>query len=85
MKLAPLTRFSFSATGAIITVNEHRFEITGADLQVYRYMEANPEKFKQEVVETVRNYLARERLLKDDIGTVANSILNPEEFSTTKM
>ncbi|KAK6644709.1 hypothetical protein RUM43_000977 [Polyplax serrata] len=71
--------------GAIITVNEHRFEITGADLQVYRYMEANPEKFKQEVVETVRNYLARERLLKDDIGTVANSILNPEEFSTTKI
>lgn len=47
-------------------------------------MEANPEKFKLEVIETVRNYLTAQKLLSDDIGTIAKSILNPEEFPTTK-
>lgn len=73
-----------SKTGAIITIFEHKFQITGADLQVYRYMEANMEKFRLEVIDSVRNYLMKEGYLKDDIGTVAKSILKPEEFPPTK-
>lgn len=74
----------FPYLGAIVTIFEHKFEITGADRQVYRYMEANPEKFRPEVIDSVRNYLMREGLLKDDIGTVAKSILKPDEFPPTK-
>ncbi|KAL0281536.1 UNVERIFIED_CONTAM: hypothetical protein PYX00_002493 [Menopon gallinae] len=71
--------------GAVIIVNEHKFLITGADLQVYRYMEANPEKFKPEVVDNVRNYLMKEGLLKEDIATIAKSLINPNEFPTDKV
>lgn len=75
----------FRLTGAVIVVNEHKFLITGADLLVYRYMEANPEKFNPEIVENIRNYLMKEGLLKEDIATVAKSLINPEEFPTNKV
>lgn len=53
--------------GAVVIVNAHRFIITGADLQVYRYMQANPEKFPNEVIDNVRNYMFNQGFLKDDL------------------
>ena len=53
--------------GATITIFQQRFIITGADLHVYRYMEANLEKFPSNVIKNVRNYMFKQGLLKDDI------------------
>lgn len=53
--------------GAIITVFGQRFKIIGADLYVYRYMLANPEKFPCEVIENMRNYMFNMGFLKDDL------------------
>nr|CAD7450862.1 unnamed protein product [Timema bartmani] len=53
--------------GAVLVVFNHRFIITGADLFVHRYAEANPEKFPPEVVDNIRNYMFCNGLLKDDI------------------
>nr|XP_022908102.1 EF-hand domain-containing protein 1-like isoform X1 [Onthophagus taurus] len=53
--------------GAVIEIFKQRFIIIGADLFVYRYMQANPEKFPCEVIENMRNYMYKEGLLKDDI------------------
>lgn len=53
--------------GAIITVFHQRFEIIGADLYVYRYMQENSSKFPCEVIENVRNYMFNLGLLKDDV------------------
>ncbi|KAJ8980307.1 hypothetical protein NQ317_005228 [Molorchus minor] len=53
--------------GAIITVFEQRFKIVGADLYVYRYMQANPHKFPCEVIENMRNYMFNKGYLKDDV------------------
>lgn len=53
--------------GAKIEVNGYRFFITGADLFVYRYMQANPEKFSQDVVDNMRNYMYKQGYLTDDI------------------
>lgn len=76
---------TLNRTGAIITINNHKFYITGADLQVYRYMQANPEKFVPDIVDTVRNYLMREGLLKDDVAAVAKTILKPDDLETKRM
>ncbi|EFA04366.1 EF-hand domain-containing protein 1-like Protein [Tribolium castaneum] len=53
--------------GATITVFQQRFIITGADLYVYRYMQANSSKFPCEVIENIRNYMFNKGYLKDDI------------------
>lgn len=53
--------------GGKIEVHGHRFIITGADLYVYRYMQANPEKFSPNVVDNMRNYMYKEGYLSDDI------------------
>ncbi|KAJ8964821.1 hypothetical protein NQ314_004629 [Rhamnusium bicolor] len=53
--------------GAVITVFQQRFRIVGADLYVYRYMEANPNKFPCEVIENMRNYMYNKGYLKDDV------------------
>lgn len=53
--------------GAIIDVYSQRFIITGVDLYVYRYMQANPEKFPCDVIENVRNHLFNEGLLDEDV------------------
>lgn len=53
--------------GAVITVFQQRFIITGADLYVYRYMQANSSKFPCEVIENIRNYMFNQGHLKDDI------------------
>lgn len=53
--------------GAKIFIYAHRFIITSADLYVYRYMQANPQMFTPEAIETVRMYNLREGNLKDDL------------------
>lgn len=50
----------------MITVFQQRFYIIGADLYVYRYMEANSNKFPCEVIEGMRNYMYNKGYLKDD-------------------
>ena len=54
--------------GAIITVFQQRFIITGADLYVYRYMQANSSKFPCEVIENIRNFMFNKGYLNDDIN-----------------
>ncbi|KAG8229672.1 hypothetical protein J437_LFUL010004 [Ladona fulva] len=44
----------------------HHFIITGADLFVYRYMEENPDKFRPDIIEGVRNHLIETRVIKPD-------------------
>lgn len=68
-----------------MTFFEHRFRLTGCDLQAYRYMEANPDKFDEVTMNSVRNYLVPQGLLKEDIATIARSELNPGEFPPPKM
>lgn len=51
----------------MIAVFEHRFLITGADLAVYRYMQANPEKFPNSTVDNVRNYMVKNGFLREEI------------------
>lgn len=53
--------------GATISVYEQRFIITDADLFVYRYMQANQDKFPGEIVENMRNHMFNKGYLKDDI------------------
>lgn len=53
--------------GGIIEVYKHRFIITGADLCVYRYMQANPEKFSPEIIDNIRNYMYNNGFLEEDI------------------
>lgn len=53
--------------GARINIFNHYFTINGADLFVYRYMEANPEKFCQQIRDNMRNYFAQQELLQNDI------------------
>ncbi|XP_014275455.1 EF-hand domain-containing protein 1 [Halyomorpha halys] len=57
--------------GAIIEVYGRRFRITGVDLAVYRYMEANPEKFSPEMLTEARRHLVREGHLTEDIKDLA--------------
>lgn len=60
--------------GAKINVFNHYFNINGADLFVYRYIEANPEKFGQQIRDNMRNYFAQQGLLQDDITMEAKKI-----------
>lgn len=53
--------------GAKIFIYAHRFIITSADLYVYRYMQANPQMFTPEAIESVRMYNLREGNLKEDL------------------
>lgn len=65
--------------GAKINIFNHYFVITSADLFVYRYVEANPEKFAREVRDNIRNYFAKENLLGADIGVAASKLVDAEE------
>lgn len=53
--------------GATIIVFSHRFRIVSTDLYVYRYMQAHPEMFASNAIETARNYLLEEGHLKDEL------------------
>lgn len=53
--------------GAIVTVFQQHFKITGADLYVYRYMQANPQKFPCEVIENMQKYMFNMGYLKEDL------------------
>ncbi|KFB35394.1 hypothetical protein ZHAS_00002020 [Anopheles sinensis] len=53
--------------GATIVVFSHRFKIVSADLYVYRYMQAHPEMFSSQTIESVRNYMLAEGHLKEDL------------------
>ncbi|KAL6265166.1 hypothetical protein P5V15_005251 [Pogonomyrmex californicus] len=65
--------------GARINVFNHRFIITGADLFVYRYVEANRDRFSQEVQENLRNYFLQQGMLQDDINIEARKIQEMED------
>ncbi|RZC42766.1 EF-hand domain-containing protein 1-like, partial [Asbolus verrucosus] len=54
--------------GAVINVFQQRFLITGADLYVYRYMQANTSKFSCEVIQNIRNYMFNQGYLKEDLN-----------------
>lgn len=62
-----LNLFYYYVLGSIIEVYSHRFRITGADLYVYRYMCANPEKFTQQQIAHMRDYQTLMGNLKDDL------------------
>ncbi|XP_049532156.1 EF-hand domain-containing protein 1-like [Anopheles darlingi] len=53
--------------GATIVVFAHRFRIVSADLYVYRYMQAHPEMFAPNAIESVRDYLLTEGHLREDL------------------
>lgn len=53
--------------GSIVVVFGHRFKITGADIAVYRYMEANPEKFSPNALISMRGHMVRQGLLSEEI------------------
>ncbi|XP_014473279.1 PREDICTED: EF-hand domain-containing protein 1-like [Dinoponera quadriceps] len=57
--------------GARINVFNHIFVITGADLFVYRYVEANHDKFREDVRENLRNYFLQQGAPRDDRVGVA--------------
>ncbi|KAG5312699.1 EFHC1 protein, partial [Acromyrmex insinuator] len=60
--------------GARINVFNHRFIITGTDLFVYRYIDANRDKFCQKVLENLRNYFLHQGMLQDDVDAEAKKI-----------
>ncbi|XP_054267316.1 EF-hand domain-containing protein 1-like [Macrosteles quadrilineatus] len=53
--------------GSIVDVFGHRFKITSADLAVYKYMEANPEKFSEQTLQGMRAHMVRLGLLNQEI------------------
>lgn len=53
--------------GALVKVFAHRFIITSADLYVYRYMQAHPELFSPDVIDSIRLYHLKEGNLKQDL------------------
>ncbi|XP_073989806.1 EF-hand domain-containing protein 1-like isoform X2 [Rhodnius prolixus] len=57
--------------GEVISIFGHRFIITGMDVAVYRFMEANPEKFSEEAISDARRHLVREGLLTEDVKDLA--------------
>lgn len=65
--------------GARINVFNHCFIITGADLYVYRYIEANHDKFCQEVRENMRNYFLQQGMLQNDVDVEARKIQEMED------
>lgn len=65
--------------GARINILNHRFVITGADLFVYRYVEANRDKFCQEVRENLRNYFLQQGMLQNDVDVEARKIQERED------
>ncbi|XP_044729209.1 EF-hand domain-containing protein 1-like [Chrysoperla carnea] len=66
--------------GAIITVNKFIFKITGADVYVFKYMVANKEKFSQEAIDSVRNYLYHTGLLEEEIRDQVERQQEQEKF-----
>ncbi|CAL7943521.1 unnamed protein product [Xylocopa violacea] len=65
--------------GAKINIFNHHFIITGADLFVYRYTEANSEKFSREVRDSIRDYLVKQKLLCTDIEVETKKIQDEKD------
>lgn len=53
--------------GALIKAFATRFIITSADLYVYRYMQAHPQLFSPEVIDSVRLYHLKQGNLREDL------------------
>lgn len=67
--------------GAMIMVFQQRFQIIGADLYVFRYMQANESKFPCEVIENMRNYMFNKGYLKDDVeDTIQDNLDNERKW-----
>lgn len=69
--------------GSIVDVFGHRFRITGADLAVYRYMEANREKFTSEAIMDMRAHMVRRGLLNEEIKDRAEFEIRHQGCPTT--
>lgn len=67
--------------GATINVFNHFFTIIGADIFVYRYIEANSEKFSETVRNNIRNYFIQHDLLRNDITTEAKKIQDEKNLA----
>ncbi|KAK0171709.1 hypothetical protein PV328_005128 [Microctonus aethiopoides] len=52
--------------GAHINVFNHRFIIEGADIFVFQYIQANPEKFSPALIENMNNYFMKKEMIKDN-------------------
>jgi len=65
--------------GAHVNAFNHRFIVTGADLFVYRYVEANADKFCQDVRENLRNYFLQQGMLQNDVDVEAGKIQETED------
>ncbi|CAK9816565.1 EF-hand domain-containing protein 1 [Anthophora plagiata] len=65
--------------GAKINIFNHYFIINGADLFVYRYIEANPEKFPQEIRDNMRDYFVKQNLLREDIEIETKKLQNEKD------
>lgn len=53
--------------GALIKAFANRFIITSADLYVYRYMQAHPQLFPPDVIDSVRLYHLKQGNLREDL------------------
>jgi hypothetical protein len=67
--------------GAVVTVFTQRFVITGADLFVYHFMQSNPEKFPQAIIDNIRNYMIQMGHLKEENTDSACNIEQEHEKS----
>jgi hypothetical protein len=56
--------------GTTIHIFAHRFIITSVDFYVYRYMQAYPELFHPNIIESVRIYLLENENLKPDVRRI---------------
>ncbi|XP_049857375.1 EF-hand domain-containing protein 1-like isoform X2 [Schistocerca gregaria] len=65
--------------GAVVTIFNHRFKITGADLFVYHYMQQNQDKFSPDIIDNMRNYMVRQGFLKEEIQELMKKYQEEEE------
>lgn len=56
-----------------------KFIITGADLAVYRCMERRPQKFGEEALKSVKEYLQRKGILDSDAQEIEGEAKAPLE------
>lgn len=70
-----------SYLGSTVEIFARKFLITGADVAVYRYMEKRPQKFRPEVMESVKQYLQREGIIDDESKEIEHVTMNEEHVN----
>jgi hypothetical protein len=69
----------YDFAGAVVNVFTQRFVITGADLFVYHFMQSNPEKFPQHIIDNIRNYMIKMGHVKEEITDSACNVEKEEQ------